>query len=427
VLLTKTTRFWMILGVVVVVGLVVRVVFVRTFVSTDLHFDDGLWYHTQANLLAEGKGFIDPLAYVFQSRVRESAGHPPLWVLVLGSVSWFGGTSAYAHQITQVVVATLAVGAVGLLGREVLGDRGGLVAAAITALYPAFWGSQGDVYSESLYALVVALMLLFAYRLLRRPTWATAAALGLSATLAAFTRGEALLFLPLLVLPVALRAPVARRRRRALLGIAAAAALVVLVPWTVYNASRFDDPVLVTTGLGPVIAGANCTRTYGEGELGSWNVQCSVRTIAGDESVVSRELQRIGTAYARHHLGRVPLVAAARVGRTLEVYDVDPNTLGPEWVQWLMAAAWYALVPVAVAGIVAFRRRGIALLPVVATTATVVVAVALTWGTPRFRVPIDIVAIVLAAAAADTWWPGRRAPAGSETLAAEGTAGSLCS
>ena len=411
---TKTTRFWTILGLLVVVGLVVRVVFVRAFVSPDLHFDDGLWYHTQANLVADGKGFIDPLAYVFQSRVRESAGHPPLWVVALGAVSWFGGTSAYAHQITQVVAAALAVGAIGLLGREVLGDRGGLVAAGIAALYPPFWGNQGDVYSESLYAVVVALMLLFAYRLLRRPTWATAAALGFTATLAAFTRGEALLFLPLLVLPVALCAPVDRRKRAGLVGVAALAALVLLAPWTIYNATRFDDPVLVTTGLGPVVAGANCTRTYNGDEIGSWNVQCSVHRMPGDESVVSRELQRIGTTYARHHLGRVPVVAAARVGRTLEVFDVDPNTLGPEWVQWLMAAAWYALLPVAIAGVVAFRRRRIPLLPVVATVVTVVVAVALTWGTPRFRVPIDIVVIVLAAAAVDTWWPGRATAADTD-------------
>jgi 4-amino-4-deoxy-L-arabinose transferase-like glycosyltransferase len=405
----KTTRFWTMLGLLVLVGLVVRLVFVRAFVSTNLHFDDGLWYHTQANLLADGKGFIDPLAYVFQSRVRESAGHPPLWVVVLGTVSWFGGTSAYAHQITQVVVAALAVGTVGLLGREIVGDRGGLIAAGVAALYPPFWGSQGDVYSESLYTVVIALMLLFAYRLLRRPTWPNAAALGFTATLAAFTRGEALLFLPFLVLPVTLCAPADRRTKLGLVGAAALAALVLLAPWTIYNATRFDDPVLVTTGLGPVVAGANCTRTYAGDEIGSWNVQCSVHKMPGDESVVSRELQKIGTTYAQDHLGRAPVVAAARVGRTLEVFDVDPNTLGPEWVRWLMAAAWYALIPVAIAGVVALRRRRIAMLPLVATIVTVVVAVALTWGTPRFRVPIDVAVIVLAAAAVDTWWP-RRAP-----------------
>ena len=190
-------RFLALLAAIVVVGLVIRIVFLRAYVSTNLSFDDGLWYHTQANLLVDGHGLIDPLAYVFQGRVRESAGHPPLWVFVLGAVSWFGGTSAYAHQLTQVAVATLAVGAIGFLGREIAGVRPGLVAAALAAVYPAFWANQGDLYSESLYTLVVALVLLVAYRLWRRPTWGTAIVLGGVTALAALCRGEALLLFPL--------------------------------------------------------------------------------------------------------------------------------------------------------------------------------------------------------------------------------------
>jgi hypothetical protein len=409
----QRTRFLVILAVIAVVGLAVRVLFLRHYVSQNLRFDDGLWYHGQANLLADGKGLLDPLAYVFQHRIRESAGHPPLWVFVLGAVSWLGGTSAHAHQLTQVAVATVAIVAVGFLGREVAGERAGLLAAALAALYPAFWANQGDVYAESLYTVVFALMLLVAYRMYRRPTWATAGMLGLTAGLAALTRGEALLFLPILVLPVCLRAPVEHTGRGVLIGAAAVGALVVLAPWTVYNATRFDDPVPVTTNLGPVVAGANCPQTYRGPELGSWNVGCSVRNFPGDESVVSARLRSVGTTYASDHLGRLPVVVAARIGRTFEVYDVDPNTLGPGWVQWLMAGAWYALVPLAVAGAVVLRRRRVTLLPVIATVVVVVIAVALTWGTPRFRVPVDVVALVLGAVALDAWIPGgadRRAP-----------------
>ena len=420
-------RFVGILAAIAVVGLVVRIVFLRAYVSTNLPFDDGLWYHGSANLLADGRGLLDPLAYVFQGRLRESAGHPPLWVFVLGSVSWFGGTSVYAHQLTQVAVATLAVVAVGFLGREVAGDRPGLLAAALAAVYPAFWASQGDVYSESLYTLVLALMLLVAYRFLRRPTWGTAIALGVATALAALCRGEALLFLPVLVLPAIVRAPIGRTGRWALLAGVGIGVVVLLAPWTIYNSTRFDDPVAITTGVGPVIAGANCARTYRQPELGSWNVGCSVRPLPGDESVVANGLRRAGVTYARNHLGRVPVVVAARIGRTFEVYDVNPNTRGPEWVDWLVAGAWYLLVPFAVAGAVLLRRRRVSLLPVVATVIVVVVAVALTWGTPRFRVPVDVVVVVLAAVAIDALLPGSgslrehgRAPEPETVVASEG-------
>jgi hypothetical protein len=223
-------------------------------------------------------------------------------------------------------------------------------------------------------------------------------------------RGEALLFLPLLVLPVVLLAPGERTGRFALLLGAAFGAAAVLAPWTIYNATRFDEPVLVTTGVGNVISGANCATTYAGAELGSWNVGCSVHKLGGDESVVSSGLRRIGTTYASQHLGRVPVVVAARIGRTFELYDVDPNTVGPQWVQWMMAAAWYLVIPFAIYGGVVMHRRRITLVPVVATVAAVVVAVALTWGTPRFRVPVDVVAIVLAAVAVDALLARSREP-----------------
>jgi hypothetical protein len=205
-----------------------------------------------------------------------------------------------------------------------------------------------------------------------------------------------------------------------LLAAAAAGALVLLVPWTIYNATRFDRPVLVTTGLGTVLAGANCAPTYRAPELGSWSVRCTTRPIKGDESVVSDGLRHLGLTYARNHLDRQPAVMAARVGRTFEVYAVDPNTLGPEWVQWSMAGAWYVLAVVAVAGGVVLRRRGSTLLPMLATLVAVVITAALTWGTPRFRVPVDVVALVLAAIVIDAWLPGRSgappaAAAGSRT------------
>ena len=164
----------------------------------------------------------------------------------------------------------------------------------------------------------------------------------------------------------------------------------------------------IARSISTSIAGANCARTYHQPELGSWNVGCSVRPLPGDESVVANGLRRAGITYAQNHLGRVPLVVAARIGRTFEFYDVDPNTRGPEWVDWLVAGAWYLLVPFAIAGGVLLRRRGVSLLPVVATVIVVAVAVALTWGTPRFRVPVDVVVVVLAAVAIDALLPNSR-------------------
>jgi hypothetical protein len=77
-----------------------------------------------------------------------------------------------------------------------------------------------------------------------------------------------------------------------------------------------------------------------------------------------------------------------------------------------MLGAWYALVPVAIAGAIVLRRRRTTVLPLVATIAAVAIGVALTWGSLRFRIPVDVSLIVLAAVALDAVLPSRgRAPA----------------
>ena len=274
-------RFFAALAGIVVLGLLVRIAFVLAYAPTELPIADGLWFHAAAALLVKGKGLIEPFDYTFGAVTRQSAAHPPLWIFVLSLVSFFGGASVYAHQMTEVATAAIAVGVVGSLGREVAGDRAGLLAAALAAAYPMFWATQGDLYSESLYTVVVAALLLTAYRLLRKPTWRLAVLLGITAGLAALCRGEALLFLPLLVLPVALRARLPRGRRRLLVVAACAGALVLLAPWTIYNLTRFDRPVLITTAVGGVIGGANCDTTYHGARTGGWSFACRVTRPSG--------------------------------------------------------------------------------------------------------------------------------------------------
>jgi hypothetical protein len=55
---------------------------------------------------------------------------------MLAGVSFFGGTSVVAHQLTEVALDTLAVAAIGLVGREVVSDRVGVIAAVLAAVYP---------------------------------------------------------------------------------------------------------------------------------------------------------------------------------------------------------------------------------------------------------------------------------------------------
>ena len=398
-------RFLATLAGITIIALLVRIAFHVAYSPAQLPFSDGLRYHAQANFFADGHGFIDPFAYAFRGQTLQSAGHPPLFVFALAAVSFLGGTSVLAHQLTEIALDTLAVATIGLVAREVVGDRAGVIAALLAAVYPRLWATEGEVLSECLYAVTIASMLLVAYRFWRSPSLAHALLLGLTVGLAALCRGEGLILLPMLVLPVVARVRRVPTRRPALLLAAAVGSLLVLAPWAIYNATRFKEPVLISTNVGFVVAGANCDTTFHGKQLGFWDIACAARPVTGDESERSGKLRRIGTSYALDHVGHLPVVMAARVGRVLELFHPDPFTFGPSWVRVLMLGAWYGLIPVAIAGAVVLRRRRTTLLPLVATVAAVITSVALTWGALRFRVPVDVAFIVLAAVALDAALP----------------------
>ena len=63
--------------------------------------------------------------------------------------------------------------------------------------------------------------------------------------------------------------------------------------------------------------------------------------------------------------------------------------------------AHFLALPFAVAGAVALRRRGVTLLPMLVPIIAVTVTAAATFGLTRYRVPADVVIVVLAALGLD--------------------------
>jgi 4-amino-4-deoxy-L-arabinose transferase-like glycosyltransferase len=403
------------LGLVVALGLVIRLVY--TYVHGDnlaaLGIDAG-YYHNAANLLADGKWFVSPVGLFNFYGVGQAATHPPAYQVLLGIVSALGMRSVLFHQLWSCVIGGAAVALVGFTGLEVAGRRVGLLAAAIAAIVPTFWVNDALLMSESLVLAVVALVLLLAYRFCRRPTLVSAAALGVATGITVLTRAELVLLVPLLLVPlVVLAARPAWRQGVRLLVAAGLAALIVVTPWVVYNLTRFDEPVAISTGLGQTVLAANCPQTYFGPEIGYWAVDCvlsprkPIRAI-GDESVQEAAYRRVGVDYATGHAGRLPFVVYARLGRTfgfyapvdqLRVDERDNRRELPVSIAGLLT--FYVLAGLSIAGVVVLRRRRALVFPILAPVAAVVIAVAFTYGQTRFRAPAEISMALLAAVTID--------------------------
>ena len=117
-------------------GYFVRVITLLTVLPERTDNGDPLFYHTTANVLARGRGFIEPLRWRDFETYRPSAFHGPLYPVVLSISSRFGGTSYFDHKMMSIVIGTLVVLAAGILGRRLGGPAVGLAAAGFAAVYP---------------------------------------------------------------------------------------------------------------------------------------------------------------------------------------------------------------------------------------------------------------------------------------------------
>ncbi len=366
--------------------------------SLEEPFGDATFYHEVANRIADGDGFQDPFLGV------PTAAHPPLFPLLLSIVSFVGLTTKDAHQIAGCALGGLTVVLIGLAGRRLAGARVGLIAAAVAAIYLPLIANDSLLYSESAYGAAIALVLLAALWAWERPSGGRALALGAATGLAALGRGEALLLVPLLAVPLALRRPQRSWQRAALVCVGAA---LVVLPWTVRNWIAFDRPVLISTNDASVLAGANCDSTYGR-LLGQWDIGCLEGKVGpnANEAVVAERWRDDGLRYARDHAGELPKVVAARVGRTWSIYgareQVDLNHFlrgSPKWVEWLTVASFAIAAALAVAGALLVARRSGPLWILLAPIVVVTITSAIGYGTPRFRQAAEIPIVLLAAVA----------------------------
>ncbi|MDQ1476207.1 MAG: hypothetical protein QOE62_1436 [Actinomycetota bacterium] len=384
---------------------------------------DELFYNAEANYVAAGHGFQEPLSAFTHpgEKPPPAADHPPLTVLVLTPVSWLTEHAPLSwviseslhdhvreHRYTMVVLGTLLVGLIGLLGRRIGGDAVGLVAAAIAAVSPNIWVNDGLVMSETLTALTVVGALLVALWWRERPSWRRAALLGVVCGVAVLARVEFVLLFPLLVIVLAWSLPGSARQRARQALLAFAAMIVVISPWVGFNLARFDDPTFVSTNDGLTLAGANCDASFHGSGTGFWALECAAHTPKGDQSVVSSALRRRGLDYAKAHAGRAPIVVLARLGRTWSLFrPVDMIRLNTgedreEWVTRLGLIAYYPTLALAIVGVIVLARRRafVALWVLLVPVSIVTINTVITYGQTRFRAGAEPSLALLAAVGA---------------------------
>jgi peptidoglycan/LPS O-acetylase OafA/YrhL len=342
---------------------------------------EGLFHHLQANLLADGSGFAAPVRWVGEHRFDTL--HHLLFTLWLVPSSMLGARSFLSHKTMAAVAGVAVVVAAGLLARRVAGDRAGLIAAALVAVAPDLWLIDGTLWPDGLFIALIGLALVVAYRWRSCASFRDAALIGVLIGAATMARGEAILLLPTLCVPLAW----SRRRQvprwSVHLAVIAAVTLGLLAPWAIGNLVLGDHPAPAAASVVHPIGAASAEPTP---SLETRHDGARRAKLASDEGTRGAVVEQ----------------------RNAELRNSASVQLPRGWARLGLLYGLLAVVPgLAGLAILSRRRRELAW-PLVATLASVAVAAVLISGQVRGRPIGEFVLLVAAAVAVDTFLPHQR-------------------
>lgn len=316
-----------------VVGVLVRVAFAVSRFGRMLPGDAQFYYGTGAHIAA-GQG-MEQLSPTQLYAIVPTAQHPPALPALLALVNLVGLGSIDQQHVVASVIAAAAVPLMGLLGRRIAGPAAGIMAAGIAAVSPLWFQPSGILMSESIYLVLIPLVLLLAVDSVERPEVWRFGALGAAIALATLTRSEAIDFIVLLGIPVVLLMSGSWKRRLTVGVVLLAGFGIVLAPWLVRNEIQLGGLAL-SDNVGGTLAGSYCPSAVdpNEPDYGAWNYTCTLSEltkiqkekppagerywseVSADHQIISDTLRYIGS-----HQSQMPKLIVAREAAMLDVGD----------------------------------------------------------------------------------------------------------
>lgn len=452
----RASRFAFALGVIVLIGLGVRLATIHSDPGCQLvdfrdpgaidpdrcvDLSDASHYFNAIRNDAEGEWFTVPR--LSGEGNEPTALHPPGFAAAMSVVWRLGLRTPDGLRSVLALAGCATIALTGLLGRRVATRNGevvGLLAAGLVALHPLAWAVDTRLMSEALFAPCALATSLLAYRYLERPGLGRATAVGLGLGVTSLFRLEALAGAIVLLVPLCLFGPAPgvggwgerlRPRAAKAAALAAGVGLVALTvaPWAAVNHGRFHQPVLLTTTTGYGIRLANCDDTYSSGEtFALQSPRCitevndpAVQARLGvdpppnpDESDGNETFMTINRQFLSDNAGRAPVVALARVGRLWGLYDPLGTVDGFEPIERrgplrtkIGMFVGLALLGLAVPGALQLRRDGVALSPLLVWPILATLLAVIDLALVRFRAAADPSLAILAAVALATLLSGR--------------------
>ncbi|MFC2173427.1 tetratricopeptide repeat protein [Acidobacteriota bacterium] len=241
---TLTSRIVMIL-IVLILALLLRVVHLQDIRHSPFFYHpivDEESYDRKAQAIAAGAVLGDRIFY-----------QDPFYPYFLGTVYWLTDRNLLIVRVIQIVLGAFNALIVFGMARKLFGDRAGMVAGFLAAVYPVFIFYEGLLLKSSLSILLSDLALLAFLHAMSTGRSSTFFLSGLALGGACLTRGNFLLFFPLAMILSFFFA--SKKASSVKTGMLAALALtagvgMIVVPVTIRNAIVGKDFVIITSQAG---------------------------------------------------------------------------------------------------------------------------------------------------------------------------------
>jgi hypothetical protein len=390
---------------------------------------DATAYHLLGDQLARDRAYVRPFDRVLLGVDRPTAEYPPAFPTAIAAADRLGIDSIAGQQLVLgTAMALLTALAAAELARA-LGATTPVTVAAVVAvgLHPHLLQANALLMTEGMFAALSVFVVLATLHVARRapgrPSLAGAPiVLGGLLGIASLTRGEALVWVPVVALALLVGGRTLGRNAVVTVVAFVAVAAIVVAPWTLRNRARLDAFVPVSNNIGTVLDGANCNLTYRGATIGAWrstftpsgpadvatdrDTPCFEGFLIEDpdfsEAAAANRARHDGIEYALDHVERWPLVVAARWGRTLGLFNVGQQVnlealegRSRSW-QWAGTIVWWVAAPLAAVAWWQRRRDRATVVALAVPGVAVLLTTALTYGNQRFRIGLDPIVLVLA-------------------------------
>ncbi len=368
------------------VGLLPRIFL--AFNSAEIPASDALGYDHQAIGILEGKGFIE--------NGKISSSREPLYSLFLAGIYYLFGHSYTAVRIIQAILGALVCLVVFEIAKNLFASKVAILAGLLSAFSPSQIKISEKLLSENLYTFLLSIAILLILKQTKSKNYICLALLGIFLGLASLTR-YVIVFFPFFIIVFIGRSLIPEDysiKKRVFSALVLIFFFILpILPWTIRNWSVHHKfiPIVSRTG-----AGLYYSYFPKDGKIYGFNISdenTEKAKLLGSETEESNYLIKLTLKFIKEHPWRVLKLEVLKTAYFWSPFDWE--IIGSGVYNYIYGF----IFPFIIFGLIIMRKRFRELLVICLPVFYAFLLALITYGSPRFRLPVEPYLIIMASAA----------------------------